>query len=185
MAALEGVLASLTLVGLAELGDKTQLAVILLASNTKSRLRLLLGVMAGFLLVDGAAVLFGAWMTTVLPENILKAAASLLFILFGLLILRGRGEEGTGASLRRNTFLSGFALISLTEWGDKTQLTAALLATRYEPTAVLAGSLLGLGVLSAAAVYLGGWVSEKVDRNTVSNAGGILFILTGVLTLLI
>jgi len=46
-------------IGLAELGDKTQLAVILLSSRTGDHLQLLIGIVLAFMIVDGVAILAG------------------------------------------------------------------------------------------------------------------------------
>ena len=47
-------------IALAELGDKTQLAVFALASKTKKHLSLLLGAILAFVIADGLAVILGA-----------------------------------------------------------------------------------------------------------------------------
>ena len=48
-------------VGLAEMGDKTQLSILILSTRTKEYFRLLLGVMLAFLLADGLAILLGSY----------------------------------------------------------------------------------------------------------------------------
>jgi len=61
------ILTALIAVGLAELGDKTQLSILLLSSKTKKHMHLLLGVILAFLTVDGAASLFGSWIMGLIP----------------------------------------------------------------------------------------------------------------------
>ena len=51
------ILIPLIVVGLAELGDKTQLSTLLLASKTDKHIRLFLGTILAFLIVDGIAIL--------------------------------------------------------------------------------------------------------------------------------
>lgn len=176
---IEDSLVPLIAVGLAELGDKTQLAVLLLSSKTDKHLQLLLGVILAFLIVDGIAILFGSWITGVVSEDILKTASGLIFIAFGLLILRGDGGEADKIVDGKNPFLAGFSLIFLTEWGDKTQITAALFATRYDVLLVFLGVMASLTLLSSMAVYLGKFISERIDKRMVSKAAGIVFILMG------
>jgi len=77
-------------VGLAELGDKTQLSVFLLSSKTKEHLNLLLGVMLAFLVVDGIAILAGDWITNIIPASLIKILSGVIFIIFGVLILRSK-----------------------------------------------------------------------------------------------
>ena len=50
---LQDILIPLIIVGLAELGDKTQLSTLLLASKTERHIQLFLGVILAFLIVDG------------------------------------------------------------------------------------------------------------------------------------
>ena len=75
-------------VGLAEMGDKTQLSILILSTRTKEYFRLLLGVMLAFLLTDGLAILLGSYVGDVIPVTAVKALSGLVFILFGILILK-------------------------------------------------------------------------------------------------
>jgi Ca2+/H+ antiporter, TMEM165/GDT1 family len=109
-------------VGLAEMGDKTQLSILLLSSRTKEYFKLLLGVILAFLIVDGVAILLGSWITNLLPAHILKLISAAVFIGFGLIILFKGKEEEEGEASFKNPFISGFTMIFLSEWGDKTQI---------------------------------------------------------------
>jgi Ca2+/H+ antiporter, TMEM165/GDT1 family len=71
---------------LAELGDKTQLSVILLTSKTKSALWVFAGAATALVLVTFLGVLFGDVLLRYVPEKILKKAAALAFIAIGVLI---------------------------------------------------------------------------------------------------
>lgn len=77
------------LIFLAELGDKTQLAVMASAANQPSaRWTILLAASAAMALSTLVAVLFGAQITRWIPERVIKLAAAVLFLLFGALLLR-------------------------------------------------------------------------------------------------
>ena len=170
----------LVTIGLAEFGDKTQLSILLLSSKTKKHLHLLLGVMLAFLVVDGAAVLIGSWIINIVPINLLKIVSGAIFIIFGVLILRDKEIKGESRLYSRNSFLSGFALIFLTEWGDKTQIASGIFATKYNPLMVLTGAMTALALLSIAAVYLGRFISNKINRKVLTKIAGTLFILMGI-----
>jgi len=75
---LPGLLLPLVAVGLAEPGDKTQLSILLLSSRTKNHLQLLMGVMLAFLIVDGAAILIGSFVISVVPIVFLKIVSSII-----------------------------------------------------------------------------------------------------------
>jgi putative Ca2+/H+ antiporter (TMEM165/GDT1 family) len=173
------ILAPLIAVGLAELGDKTQLSVLLLASKTEKHLQLLIGVMLAFFIVDGIAVLVGSWITNVIPLNLLKILSGLLFIAFGILIFRNEEESEESRLYSKNPFLSAFLLIFITEWGDKTQIAAALFATKYDPLMVLVGTMIALAILSTMAIFLGRYIATKVDRKLMTRIAGAVFILMG------
>ncbi|MFW6114682.1 MAG: TMEM165/GDT1 family protein [Thermodesulfobacteriota bacterium] len=72
---------------LAELGDKTQLATLIFAAESKSRLAVFVGSAGALVLTSLLAVLFGAVAARVVPANYVKLAAGLLFILLGLWII--------------------------------------------------------------------------------------------------
>jgi len=171
-------------VGLAEFGDKTQIAILLMSSKTKHRLRMLLGVMMAFAAVDGMAILAGSYLSGHLPMQPIRTVSAGVFILFGLLMLREGEEKDEGVKEMKNPLMSGFTIIFLMELGDKTQIAAGLLATRYDPKMVLLGALAALFALSATAAYFGKWISERVDRKTMTRAAAAAFLAIGLSFLL-
>ena len=71
---------------LAELGDKTMLATVALASD-RNWAGVWIGATAGMVLADGAAIAVGRLLHQRLPERLLHGLASILFLLFGLWML--------------------------------------------------------------------------------------------------
>jgi len=143
-------------VGLAEMGDKTQLSVILLSSRTKEYPQLLAGVMLAFLITDGMAIFLGSWATEIVPIYLVKLISGSIFILFGISALRTEQKEE-----------------------EKTQIASALFATEYDPIPVLIGVMAALFALSTMAIYLGRMISARVKRRLISRAAGILFMTIG------
>jgi len=172
-------------VGFAELGDKTQLSLMLLSMKSKSRLHLLAGAVLGFLIVDGVAVLAGSWVTGLVGEDSLKLMSGLVFIALGLQTLLRRGEEGEVNMDSKGTMASAFTLILVAEWGDKTQVASALLATRYNPVMVLSGALASLTFVSMLAVYAGGFISKRIGGRLLARLAAVTFILAGLLMILL
>jgi len=169
------------LVGFAELGDKTQLAVLVLSTKTRKYFLLLAGVMLAFILTDGLAIILGNYIADKVPMDYVRIGAGVLFIIFGLTtLLKREDDEGDVSYGLKNPFISGFALILVSEMGDKTQLASALLATQYNPILVFIGVIFALFILSAMAVYVGKIMMEKINKKTISTAAGILFIVIGV-----
>jgi len=75
---------------LAEIGDKTQLAAILMTSKTGRPLSVFLGAIAALSLVTWIGVVFGEGLISVIPQNILKKGAALAFISVGVLMFFGK-----------------------------------------------------------------------------------------------
>lgn len=169
-------------VGLAELGDKTQLTVLCLASKTKRHLELLLGIILAFVITDGLAILLGNFITTYIPIHYIKMVSGAVFILFGIVTLMSKKEEETACDLKK-PFASGFLLIFVSEIGDKTQIAAGLFATKFNPLMVFIGVISALTILSVMAIYLGKFIALKVNKKVISNLAGIVFILVGIFCL--
>lgn len=93
--------ASFVLVTIAELGDKTQIAVITLSSRFKA-LSVFSGAMFAFLLTTGIAVAIGNALTLVLPTFWIRITAAAIFLIFGLytIISRKGEEQGKGGAKR-------------------------------------------------------------------------------------
>jgi len=75
---------------LAELGDKTQLATILMTSKTGHPLTVFVGAMLALSLVTLIGVWVGEGLISILPQNILKKGAALAFIVIGLVMFLGK-----------------------------------------------------------------------------------------------
>jgi putative Ca2+/H+ antiporter (TMEM165/GDT1 family) len=84
------ILTTFSMIFLAELGDKTQLAILSFAVKTKSPLSVLIGAGGALLLATLLAVVFGGVLLKFLPENYIRYFSGGLFVLFGGLILLGR-----------------------------------------------------------------------------------------------
>ena len=80
-------------------------------------------------------------------------------------------------------FLSTFGVIFLAELGDKTQLTAMALATRYPWKRVFIGLAGAFALLNLAAVVLGSLLFAVLPLFWIKIASGALFLFFGVATL--
>ena len=78
------------LIFLAELGDKTQLAAMTMAAQTKKPLAVLIGASVALGCVSAIGVGVGGLLGEHLPLLWIKRAAALAFIVIGVLILLGR-----------------------------------------------------------------------------------------------
>ena len=79
-------LSTFALLFVAELGDKTQLAVISMTAKHKMPLWVFLGASLALVAVTALGVLGGELLTRVIPEAILHKAAAVLFVIMGVLM---------------------------------------------------------------------------------------------------
>jgi Ca2+/H+ antiporter, TMEM165/GDT1 family len=75
------------LVFIAEIGDKTQLATMLLSSQSSSKLSVFLGSSIALVCSSLLGVLIGSVLNKYLPLNILQSASAIAFISIGLMLL--------------------------------------------------------------------------------------------------
>jgi putative Ca2+/H+ antiporter (TMEM165/GDT1 family) len=79
-------LSTFALLFVAELGDKTQLAVISMTAKHKAPLWIFVGATLALAAVTGIGVLGGEILTRFIPEMALRKAAAVLFVLMGVLM---------------------------------------------------------------------------------------------------
>lgn len=79
-------LSTFALLFVAELGDKTQLAVISMTAKHKMPLWIFVGATLALAAVTGIGVLGGEFLTRFIPEAVLRKVAAVLFVGMGLLM---------------------------------------------------------------------------------------------------
>lgn len=179
-------LSSFSLIGLAEFGDKSQLVCMALAARYRPW-PVLFGAVAAFALLNLLAVLFGATVAHWLPEWVVVVTVSLLFLGFGIHALRQTDDEEEATvesdAASHGIFFSTFLLITVAEFGDKTQITAAGLGSTIDPVAVWFGATLALALTSAFGVWLGRKLLDRMPIGLIHRLAGGLFVLFAVATL--
>lgn len=166
---------------LAEMGDKTQLVAMTLATRHRPW-QVALGACAAFLLLNLLAVLLGEVLFRYLPESLVLLVAGVLFLVFAWNAWRSAdGDEEAAEASARNAVLSSFLLIFVAELGDKTQLAMiALAASTGEPWSVFTGGTLALWSVSLIGIFLGATVLSRVPRHWMHRAAAVLFAGFGI-----
>ncbi len=179
-------LTTFSLIALAEMGDKTQLIAIAL-STRYSKTHVFAGLLAAFVLLTALAVVVGEVVFAFIGPHIIGIVAGLLFILFGVItILMDDDDDGDIKNPGgRSAFMTAFSLIALAELGDKTEIAVIALSAQYHaPIMVFLGAVLGLGLVGALGVAIGGKLQTIIPMKKLRIGSGILFLVFGVLFLL-
>ena len=79
-------LSTFALLFVAELGDKTQLAVISMTAKHRMALAVFAGATLALAAVTGLGVLGGELLTRFIPEMVLRKVAAVLFVVMGVLM---------------------------------------------------------------------------------------------------
>ena len=77
-------LTAFAVIFLAELGDKTQIAMITMSASSKHALSVFLGGAFALVLLTGIAVVAGEVVTRYVPATVLSKIAAVLFVLIGI-----------------------------------------------------------------------------------------------------
>jgi putative Ca2+/H+ antiporter (TMEM165/GDT1 family) len=76
--------ATFTALFLAEMGDKTQLAVISLSASSRKPLSVFLGGAAALVALTALGAVFGGAVARLVPEGTLQKGAAILFVILGV-----------------------------------------------------------------------------------------------------
>lgn len=170
---------SFALILVAEMGDKSQLVCMALAAKHRP-VPVILGALTAFALLNALAVSFGKAIANWLPGYVIAGLVALLFIVFGIQALRTKAEEPHEEFKEKSghgIFFTTFLLITVAEFGDKTQLAVVALSSTGNPTGVWLGATLALGVTSALGVMAGRKLLQKIPLELLHKIGGILFLM--------
>lgn len=87
---MKAILVAFGTIFLAELGDKTQLAVFALKSKGLSGWGLFTGSMIAFAVLTGLAIIFGDFLHQHIDPQIIEKAAAVAFVIIGVLMYFGK-----------------------------------------------------------------------------------------------
>ncbi|MGR9000594.1 MAG: TMEM165/GDT1 family protein [Gammaproteobacteria bacterium] len=171
---------SYALIAAAEIGDKSQLVCMTLASRHRA-MPVMLGAIAAFAFLNTLAVVFGVAIASWLPEYIVAATVAILFGAFGIHSLRVQEEDDQDEEVKEKSghgiFFSTFLLITVAEFGDKTQLAVVALSSTAVPVAVWLGSTAALASTSALGILAGRTILQKIPLVLLHKISGTIFLI--------
>ena len=183
---MEALITSVSTVALAEMGDKTQLLALFLATRFASKSAIVFGILAATLLNHLMSAWLGAEAARWLPMAWANWIVGASFILVGLwLLIPDEDDSDDSKILKHSAFMATFILFFVAEIGDKTQIATVLLGAHYGSVWwVLIGSSLGMMLANVPVVYAGNWLMQRINAKRTRQLACALFIIIGVGTIL-
>ncbi len=201
-------LSTFGLIFIAELGDKTQLAVVTQVCRYRRPWAVFLGASLALAAVTAFGAVGGQLLGRFIPPSVLRVVAALAFITMGVLLGRsaltlrrpetsamlteqevahdvvvGENVDCTPLSARDlRAFSSTLGLLFVAELGDKTQLTVLSLAGKYgDIWSVFLGGTLALTLVTALGVVGGQGLCRLIPEWLLLWISAAAFVAMGVL----
>ena len=178
---MEALFTSTAIVELAEIGDKTLLPAILLATRFNRPLPIILGILVATIANHALAALLGASAAAFLDSPVFRYAVGLSFVAMAAwTLVPDKFEDEEAPKPRFGAFVTTLVAFFLVEMGDKTQIATVALAARYPITAAVpAGTTLGMMIANVPAIFLGNELLKRVDLNKARLIAAALFLVIG------
>lgn len=177
----EALFTSTALVTLAEIGDKTQLLAILLATRFRRPWPIVAGILVATLANHFLAALVGSQVATLLDGAWFRYLIAVSFIAMAIwTLIPDRIDDLEARPARFGAFLTTAIAFFLVEMGDKTQVATVALGARFhDVVAVTAGTTLGMMTANVPAVFLGNELVRRVPMRAVHIVAALLFLAIG------
>ena len=180
---MEAFLNTAAVVGLGEMGDKTQVLALLLAVRYQRSWPILAGIFIATLLTMGVTALVGTTISSFLPPSLLRWVLVLMFFAVAAWTLVPEGddeEEEVPVKSSSSLILTAFITFILAELGDKSQVATLVMAAKYGDFAlVMAGATLGEMIAISPAVLLGKTTAQWIPMAWVRIAAAAIFAALG------
>ena len=180
---MEAFINTAAVVGLGEMGDKTQVLALLLAVRYQRSWPILAGIFIATLLTMGVTALVGTTISSFLPASILRWVLVVMFFAVAAWTLIPEGDdddEDVPVKSSSSLILTAFITFILAELGDKSQVATLVMAAKYGDFAmVMAGATLGEMIAISPAVLLGKTTAQWIPMKWVRIAAAAIFAALG------
>ena len=177
---MESFLVSFVTVAVAEMGDRTQLLSLMLATQFRKPWPILAGVLVATIANHAAAGLIGSWLGGILTPAITDAVVGAGMVGMALWSLKPDREDGEVAYGRRGAFLATTITIFVAEIGDKTQIATVALAAGYPNlVAVVLGTTSGMVAANVPVIFLGSAFAGRLPMRALRYGASVVFALLG------
>jgi putative Ca2+/H+ antiporter (TMEM165/GDT1 family) len=183
---LEALLVSTGVVALAEIGDKTQLLALLLATRLRAPTAIVCGIVVATLANHALAGAAGSWLVHVIGPGAMRWILGISFLAMAAwTLIPDAAPADDAARPRYGAFLTTVVAFFLVEMGDKTQIATVALAAQFQSLVyVVIGTTLGMLLANVPVVYAGDALLRRVPMRWVRMVAALTFLALGVYALL-
>jgi putative Ca2+/H+ antiporter (TMEM165/GDT1 family) len=173
-------------VAVGELGDKTQLLSLILATRLRKPLPIIAGIFAATLINHLIACSIGEWVGTLMTPTVLRWVLGISFLAVAVwALIPDKMDENVKTQGNYGVFMLTAVTFFMAEMGDKTQIIALALAAKYDAlVAVVAGTTLGMMIVNIPTVLFAERATKWVPVNVVRIVAALIYAILGVITLL-
>jgi putative Ca2+/H+ antiporter (TMEM165/GDT1 family) len=179
-------LASLSMVTLAEMGDKTQLLSFVLAARFAGRhWAIIAGIFIATIANHFIAAFFGDWIAAQVNATVLRVVLGVAFLAFAAwALIPDKLDEAKDDARAYGAFATALVMFFIAEIGDKTQLATIAMGAKYTSlVAVTLGTTLGMMIANVPAVLIGEKLVQKFPIGKMRFVAAALFAVFGLLVL--
>lgn len=178
----EALFTSTAVVALAEIGDKTQLLAIVLATRFQRPVPIILGILVATLANHFLAALIGAQAAAFLEGDWFRYLIAASFIAMAAwTLIPDKLDDIEEKPARFGAFVTTVIAFFLVEMGDKTQIATVALSARFNDLLMVTmGTTLGMMLANVPAVFLGNELIRRVPLKVVRLIAALLFLVIGV-----
>jgi len=168
---------SITTVALAEIGDKTQLLSLLLASRYRKPLPIILAIFLATIANHALAAWLGVVVADYLTPEALKWVLVISFVLMaGWILIPDKLDDDENIS-NRGPFVASFIAFFIAEIGDKTQVATTMLGAKYSDALLLVvmGTTIGMLLANVPVVLIGKLSADRMPLGLIRKVTATLF----------
>jgi len=173
-------------IAVGELGDKTQLLSLILATRLRKPMPIVAGIFVATLVNHLIACLVGEWAGTLISPQILRWVLGISFLAVApWALVPDKMNEHVKTRGGYGVFALTVVTFFLAEMGDKTQIVALALAAKYDDlVSVVAGTTLGMMIVDIPTVLFAERATKWVPMKLVRGVAAAIYAVLGIVTLL-
>jgi len=168
---------SITTVALAEIGDKTQLLSLLLASRYRKPIPIILAIFVATIANHALAAWLGVVVADYLTPEVLKWVLVASFVMMaGWIMIPDKLDDDEQIS-NRGPFVASFIAFFIAEIGDKTQVATTMLGAKYHDALMLVvlGTTIGMLLANVPVVLIGKLSADRMPLGLIRKVTATLF----------